>query len=380
MHRKHPMRTGATATTDRPTAPATILGLLAWVLLAIPGLGHAKGPLPEHWISPESDWVVHVDAERLGQAPALRPIFDAIAASALGADLAAIGIDPRMDVTSITMFGTISRGPDSRRETTTMLQGGTSLQSAIQRHIATHQGHALVLRRALQAEGRGILAWTIDSLSVHVALVPMHRNGQTEEPQFAAVLSDNSDQLQTSISLLLREKTNQDHAQSGQDPSAIQQSEPARHRLGTLIVPEGTVVFACAKDLDEAHPSLSSGLLASADSLLAHLGYRTDADATVVFGGLSVRGDHADDGPKMAEDLSKIVEFWAAQTTRLSEQQPAMFEMLALVRACRISHEGSSVQVTMERKLLDNTKIKHEPNDGADRLAKDATKTDRKGR
>lgn len=261
-----------------------------------------------------------------------------------------MGIDARMDVTSITMFGTISRGPDSRRETTTMLLGGANLQHAIQRHIAEHNGHALVLRRALQAEGRGIHAWTIDDLSVHVALVPMNGNPDTEEPRYAAVLSDNSDQLQTCIRLLLHERSRQ--RSDGPNSPPAPQAKPS-HRLGPLKVPEGSVVYARAKDLDDAHPALSSDFLAAADSLVAHLGYRTEGDSTVVFGGLEVSGDRAEDGQMMAQSLHKIVDFWAGHTAKLAEQQPAMLEMLALVRACQISFSGPRVQIAMERTLIE---------------------------
>ena len=329
---------------------AFAVGLFASLLSLFAADASARGPLPEHWVAPDSDWVVHVDAERLGQAPSLRPIFDALAASALGAGLADMGIDARMDVTSITLFGTISRGPDTRRETTTMLVGGGSLQDAIQRHIARHNGHALVLRSALQAEGRGILAWTIDTMSVHVALVPMHAKGHVGEPKFAAVLSDNSDQLQTCIGLLLHEKNGRE-APPEADPAPVR---PAPKRLGPLEVPEGSVFYACARDLDDAQPALSSGFLASADSLVAHFGYRDRAGATVVFGGLTVRGDESEDGLGMSQALHKIVEFWAARTAQLAETRPAMLEMLALVRACRISHDGPTVQIEMERTI-------HEP-------------------
>lgn len=264
-----------------------------------------------------------------------------------------MGIDARMDVTSITMFGTISRGPDTRRETTTMLLGGANLQHAIQRHIAEHNGHALVLRRALQAEGRGILAWTIDDLSVHVALVPMNGDPDAEEPRFAAVLSDNSDQLQTCIGLLLKERSRKQIDEPRHPTEPHEPKAKPTHRLGPLDVPDGSVVYACAKDLDDAHPALSSGFLAAADSLVAHLGYRNEGGSTVVFGGLKVSGDRAEDGQMMAQSLHKIVDFWAGHTAKLAEKQPAMLEMLALVRACQISHSGPRVQIAMERTLIE---------------------------
>ncbi len=304
----------------------------------------SAGPLPEHWVAEGSDWVVHVDAERLAQAEALTPLFDAMTASAWGASLGDMGIDARMDVSGITMFGTITRGPEARGETTTMLQGGAALREAIQKHVEAHDGYTLVLRRALQADGKGISAWTIDSLAVHVALVPMTPlspadSGINASPRLVAVLSDNSDRLQSCIGLLLRDR--QGRAPDAGDGDA-----------STPGCPPGCVIYARAKDLDDAHPRLRSELLASADSMVAHLGYRQVQGTTVVFAGLKVQGNDEADGEKMVSALNVMIDFWIRRTTELAARNPDLMELLPLVQACQVSLEGSMVELTMERAIV----------------------------
>lgn len=322
-----------------------LLGALL-ALLATP-ISHA-GPLPEHWVAKGSDWVIHVDAERLAQADALTPLFDAMTASAWGASLTDMGVDARMDVSGITMFGTITRAPDARGETTTMLQGGAALREAIQKHVEAHNGYTLVLRGALQSDGNRINAWTIDALSVHVALVPMQAGGaNTSQPaKLVAVLSDNSDRLQACIGLLLTEKADNQTKPTPKDSDARVDIDS-----GLECPPPGCVMFAWAKDLDDAHPKLRSELLSSADSLVAHLGYREENDQTVVFASLNVQGNEEANGDKMVSALNSMIEFWASRTSSLAGSNPAMLELLPLVEACRVSRDGTSVRLTMERAI-----------------------------
>lgn len=317
---------------------------VALALLVAPVV--CAGPLPEHWVAKGSDWVIHVDAERLAEAEALNPLFDALTASSWGASLVDMGIDARMDVTGITMFGTMTRAPDARGETTTMLQGGAALREAIQKHIEAHDGYTLVLRRSLQTDGNRIRAWTIDSLSVHVALVPMQAGpGVAGEPtKLVAVLSDNSDRLQASIGLLLADKAGNRIEPTDDESRPDVEGSPA-------CPPPGCVMFAWAKDLDDAHPKLRSELLASADRLVAHLGYREEKDQTVVFANLEVRGNEAANGDKMVSALNRMIEFWASRTTKLAQANPEYLEMLPLVDACQVSREGASVKLTMEKAI-----------------------------
>lgn len=318
---------------------------VALALLVAPVV--CAGPLHEHWVAKGSDWVIHVDAERLAEAEALNPLFDALTASSWGASLVDMGIDARMDVTGITMFGTMTRAPDARGETTTMLQGGAALREAIQKHIEAHDGYTLVLRRSLQTDGNRIRAWTIDSLSVHVALVPMQAGpGVAGEPtKLVAVLSDNSDRLQASIGLLQADK-----AGNRIEPTDDDESRPDVEG-SPACPPPGCVMFAWAKDLDDAHPKLRSELLASADRLVAHLGYREENDQTVVFANLEVRGNEAANGDKMVSALNRMIEFWASRTTKLARANPEYLEMLPLVDACLVSREGSTVKLTMEKAI-----------------------------
>lgn len=315
-------------------------------LLATP-FTHA-GPLPEHWVAKGSDWIIHVDAERLAQAEALTPLFDAMTASAWGASLTDMGVDARMDVSGITMFGTITRAPDARGETTTMLQGGAALREAIQKHVEAHNGYTLVLRSAIQAEGGRIDAWTIDALSVHIALVPMRSGGaNTSQPaKLVAVLSDNSDRLQACIGLVLSEKTDNRPDPPPKDGNARLDIEG-----GPKCPPPGCVMFAWAKDLDDAHPKLRSELLASADSLVAHLGYREENDQTVVFASLDVRGTEEANGDKMVSALNGMIEFWASRASSLAGKNPAMLELLPLVEACQVSRDGAAVQLNMKHAI-----------------------------
>lgn len=320
--------------------------MAALALLVAPVV--CAGPLPEHWVAKGSDWVIHVDAERLAQAEALTPLFDAMTASAWGASLTDMGIDARMDVSGITMFGTITRAPDARGVTTTILQGGAALRQAIQKHVEAHNGYTLMLRRTLQADGKRINAWTIDSLSVHVALVPMGtREASTgQPPKLVAVLSDNSDRLQACVGLLLSEKASDQPEPPSRDGNTKLDIEG-----GPECPPPGCVLFAWAKDLDDAHPKLRSELLASADSLVAHLGYRDESNQTVVFANLDVHGNESANGDRMVSALNSMVEFWTSRTSALAASNPAMLELLPLVEACQVSRDGSSVKLTMERAI-----------------------------
>ena len=298
-------------------------------------------------MAPESDWLVHVDAERLSQAEALRPVFDALAASTWGASLSDMGIDARMDLTGITMFGTITRGPETKGETTTMLQGGAALRDAIQNHVKAHNGYTLVLRRGFKGDAKGVSAWTIDSLSVHVALVPMGVPDVNEgEQKLVAILSDNSNRLQACIAQLQGERRPPDDVEPKPEPG---EGGKACHQFPSQ--PEGSVIFACAKDLDRAHPAPKSELLAAASSMMGHLGYRTQDGQLVVFAGLEIEGGEEADAEQMSESLDRMVEFWTNRTAEIAQRNPAMHEMLPLLRGCQISFTGQKVVLTMEKAL-----------------------------
>ena len=324
------------------------------VACALTTSSHAAGPVPERWIAPESDWVVHIDAERLSEAEALRPVFDALAASTWGASLTDMGIDARMDLTGITMFGTITRGPEDPGETTTILQGGAALRTAIQNHVQAHSGYTLVLRRAFKADGEGISAWTIDSLSVHVALVPMCEPGaEPADQKLIAVLSDNSNRLQSCIGQLMAEKRGKPIPASRDEGTATRENAA---NLGPLAAPQGSVIYVCAKELHEAHPPPKSALLAWADSMRGHLGYRSEGEGLVVFAGMHIQGSQDADMETMVQSLGRMVEFWTNRTAEMSQRQPAMLEMLKLLQACQISCTGQQVSLSMEKSLPESTK------------------------
>jgi len=322
--------------------------LVLALTLALPAVPSVfAGPLPEHWVAKGIDWVIHVDAERLSEAEALNPLFDAMTASSWGASLADMGIDARMDVSGITMFGTMTRAPDARGETTTMLQGGEALREAIQKHVEAHDGYTLVLRSTLRANGSRISAWTIDSLSVHVALVPMQETGTIpgEPSKLVAVLSDNSDRLQASIGLLLADDA--DHRPQPPDGGGSHLGG----EVGPACPRPGCVMFAWAKDLDKSHRKLRSELLASAKRLVAHVGYREEDGQIVVFANLEVHGNEEANGDQMMSALNNMIEFWASRTITLSRTNPEYLEMLPLVDACQVSREGSNIKLAMEKAI-----------------------------
>ncbi len=310
-------------------------GIAALLLAAPPA--HA-GPLPEHWVAKGSDWVVHIDAERLREAEALKPIFDALVTSAWGATLSDMGIDARMDLTDITLFGTITRGPDAKGQTTTMLQGGAALREAIQQHVSDHDGYPLILRAARQADGRGILAWTIDALSVHVALVPV---GSKDSGELVAVLSDHSEKLQSCIGLLL------DTSRSN-NPGRVPAQEGTSQAQES---PQGCVIIVRANDLDRAHPPLQSALLASARSIHGYLGYRQEAERTVVFARMRVDGGESADGEQMVVSLNNMVEFWTHGAQKMATDAPALEALVDLIGSSEVSREGLTVELAMQNAI-----------------------------
>ena len=327
--------------TTRFVALAMVLGVVAGA--------QARGPLEQHWIPPESDWVVHVDAQRLAEAEALKPVFDALASSALGTSLADMGIDARMDLTCVTMFGTLARSPDSRGETTTMLRGGAALREAIMGHVESHDGYTLVLRQAYQADGKGIDAWTIDGLSMHVAIVPMSPLGYSAGDEgLVAILSDNADRLQACIGTLLH-----DRAGDGTMPSELQ-GPLADATLGQICPPLGAVVYGCAKNLNLAQPPLRSEMLAAAQSMVFHFGYREAAQGeVVVFAGLEIHGHDEADLDHVVASLNNMVEFWSRRVAELGAKQPAMLRMLPLIQACQVTREDRTIRLAMERSIVD---------------------------
>ncbi len=332
--------------------------LIAWCVVLTSRLAIA-GPLPQHWVADGSDWLIHVDAERLGEAEALNPLFDALSASSWGASLVDMGIDARMDVSGITMFGTVTRAEDAKGETTTILQGGAALREAIQKHVQTHNGHTLVLRKTYQADKR-ISAWSIDSLAVHMALVPLKVDPASVGPaKLVAVLSDNSDTLQSCIGLVLAE---------------LPETEPP-DEASKQCPPPGSVLFAWAKDLDDAHPKLRSELLASADGLTAHLGYREEDGQIVVFAGVEVQGNEIANADKMVSALNSVVEFCTERASKLAATRPEILEMLPLIEACQISREGSIVKLFMHKAIAEAPESHLDPT----RAQREAAATPRDG-
>lgn len=310
-------------------------GLAAFVLAA--PSAHA-GPLPEHWVAKGSDWVVHVDAERLREAEALKPIFDALVTSAWGATLSDMGVDARMDLTDITMFGTITRGPEAKGQTTTVLQGGAALREAIQQHVSDHDGYPLILRSARRADGRGISAWTIDSLSVHVAIVPV---GPKDAGELVAVLSDHSDKLQSCIGLLM-------DTSRPSTPEPVPAEDGASHNQDC---PPGCVIVVRANDLDRAHPPLKSALLASARSIQGYLGYHQEAEHTVVFARMRVDGGEQADGERMVVSLNNMVEFWTHGAQKMATDAPALAALVDLIGSSQVSRDGLTVELAMQNAI-----------------------------
>lgn len=335
-----------------------VLALLAGIsaLLAVAPRAPA-GPLPEHWVAKGSDWVVHVDAERLREADALKPIFDALVSSAWGSSLSDMGIDARMDLTDITMFGTITRGPEAKGQTTTMLQGGAALREAIQQHVAAHEGYPLLLRPARRTDGRGISAWTIEKLSVHVALVPIDQEAGGAATELVAVLSDHSEQLQACIGLLLEHEASVRPAGPTTDPAASEQDGPP-----------GCVIVVRANDLNAAHPPLRSALLSSAEEMHGYLGYREEPGQTVVFARLRVEGGEAASGDQMVSSLNRMVEFWRHSTRSMAEQAPALGALVDLIASSEVSREGHVVQLAMEEVIAHDADPAAKPEGGGDRL------------
>ncbi|MEQ8844863.1 MAG: hypothetical protein RIB58_08400 [Phycisphaerales bacterium] len=341
------------ANSTRPSLAKARLGtpialVLAWALLAmiVPCRAFAHGPLPERWVPAECDWVVHIDAQRLARAQALRPVFDVLTASTFGASLEDMGIDARMDLTGITVFGTVTRGPEARGETTTLLQGGAALRDAIKSHVQAHGGYTLMLRQPDKSSGHRIDAWTIDSLAVHIAIVPVSASGTEEQPtSLVAVLSDNSHRLQACIASLLTEDGSAEHEatqpQTGDD-------EPQDH-FTHAPTPEGSVISLYARGLNLAHPPLRSELLASAERLVGHLGYREQGDSMVVFADLELQGHEQADLASVVSSLNRMIGYWGKRAAELGRQQPSMLHMLPLVQACDVSHEGRIVRISMEQ-------------------------------
>ena len=328
-------------------ALARLGALITIGLVAVPA--QAGGPLHQSWVPDGSDWVVHVDAKRLSQADTLRPIFDALAASGLGTSLADMGIDPRLDLLTITMFGTITRGPDARGETTTMLVGGPALRSAIHEHVESHNGYTLMLPKAWQARGRDIDAWTLDGLSVHIALVPVEpQSSDSGAPGLVAVLSDNSKRLQACIETLLNEREPAQPSDPAITPATAPGAEPGSILDGCLP-PEGSVIFASVRNLNQSHPPLTSGLLASAESMIAHLGYREDDGELTVFAGMELVGHEAADVDGIVSSLHHMIEYWSDRVAELSRSQPDMLAMLPLIHACNVTKEGQVVRLHLER-------------------------------
>jgi len=330
------------------------------ILAAWPTASLAIGPLPEQCIPPECDWVVHVDTERLAKAHALKPVFDALTASAMGASLAEMGIDATMDVTTITMFGTIARSPDAPGETTTVLQGGPALRAAILQHVERHDGYTLMLRRSSQADGRNIDAWTIDGLSIHIALVPMSAaQGDTGEHDLIAVLSDNAERLRANIDNLLAQPRSSSGPQPGADwssnPGALAVPSPWEHPTSVLHErqpPVGSVIFACARNLNESQPPPSSGLLASARNMVAHFGYRDDEGEITVFAGLELEGHERADMDTVVSSFNHMIDYWSDRIAERSRLQPEMLTMLPIIKACHVTKEDRIVRLRLERKIL----------------------------
>ncbi|MGD1914957.1 MAG: hypothetical protein ACFCBV_02045 [Phycisphaerales bacterium] len=310
---------------------------------------HGSGPMHESWVPDGSDWVVHIDAKRLSQSDTLQPIFDALAASGLGASLADMGIDPRLDLLTITMFGTITRGPNQRGETTTMLVGGPALRSAIYEHVESHNGYTLMLPKAWQAQGRNIDAWTHEGMSVHIALLPFQPAASAPDShELVAVLSDNSQRLQACIETLLVEREPASPARPAASPAPKSDGEPGSI-LDGCRPPEGSVSFAIARNLNQAHPPLTSGGLASAESMVAHLGYREEAGELTVFAGMELLGHEAADVDGIVSSLNHMIEYWGDRIGELSRSQPRMIAMLPLIDACDVSQEGRVVRLHLER-------------------------------
>lgn len=313
-----------------------LAGVSALLILAI---RVSAGPLPEHWVAEGSDWVVHVDAERLREAEALRPAFDALVASAWGSSLSDMGIDARSDLTGITMFGTITRGADAKGQTTTMLRGGAALREAIQKHVDEHEGHPLLIRRSRRSNGGGISAWTIESLSIHVALVPVgqNKNENGDSSAFVAVLSDHSERLQDCIGLLL---------EAGEQAKPSHPEEQAGEGR-----PSGCVIIVRAKDLDHAHPPLRSALLASAEKMEGHLGYRVADGATVVFAKLRVEGNEQAETDRMVSSLNDMIDFWTHKTQTMTEKAPALQAIVDLIDSSKVTREDQVVELAMEGRV-----------------------------
>ena len=312
----------------------------------------ASGPLREAWIPDGSDWVVHVDAQRLSQADNLQPIFDALAASGLGASLSDMGIDPRLDLLTITMFGTITRGPDQQGETTTMLVGGPALRTAIHKHVEKHNGYMLMLPRAWQAQRRDIDAWTLEGMAVHIALVPSAQpRDEQGSRELVAVLADNSERLRACVKMLMHEpdgsleppmETVQNPTQAGKPGSILDGCSP----------PEGSVIFASVRNLNESHPPLTSGLLASAESMVAHLGYRGKGKAQTVFAGMDLLGHEAADVDGVVSSLNHMIDYWSDRVAELSRSQPSMLAMLPLIEACDVSKNGRLVKLQLGQSAI----------------------------
>lgn len=250
-----------------------------------------------------------------------------------------MGIDARSDLTGITMFGTITRGTDAKGQTTTMLRGGAALREAIQQHVAKHKGHPLLLRESRRSNGGGISAWTIESLSVHVALVPVaDRTDDKGDPSaFVAVLSDHSERLQDCIGLLLK---------AGEQAK----SSPSEDQSGQAR-PPGCVIIVRAKDLDRAHPPLRSALLASAQKMEGHLGYRVEDGATVVFANLRVEGNEQAETDRMVSSLNDMIDFWTHQTQTMTQNAPALQAIVDLIDSSKVTRDGQAVELAMQGRV-----------------------------
>lgn len=316
-------------------------------------------PLRPQWVTPGSDWVLHVDVERATASSELRPVFDLIASSAWGASLADMGIDATMDVRSLTIFGTLARDTGDRH-TTTLLVGGDTLRDAITGYVDAHSGYPVTLDPS-EDDGDDARtspgAWAVDALDVHVGLVPLAQD--SEGPTHVALLTDRLDTLQAALDAVLSPATPVLEPQ----PLHADRDATAEHETGEPLMgmntphllpldpPEGAVVYARATGLWDAQPPPSSDLLGLSREATAFLGYRAARSDTVFEAGLRIVAGSESEGARVMESLNRAVDFAATRTADLADGDASMLRLLTLVKSCRITRQGRTVELELERRL-----------------------------
>lgn len=291
------------------------LGTLVFAVTAMtPGTATA-GPLKKDRVAAEARWLIHVDVEALLDSTAGGFLLEH--AEQFNIDLddfddmkRELGVDPRTDLKSITLYGT---GDAPGEDAIIVAVTNDRIDQAIEKLLDNDD--VPIRRRALNGKPVYLIGGKGDRHYVSIQPLGAHRR--------IVVISDDKESFRNALDVI-----------AGDAPSVSM----GRSNIPADDPQEGSLLFLSVGDIDAfGDDNPASQILRMSDGFTADIGE--------VDGVLKGRASLTAESPEIADNISSVLQGLVALGRLMATQQPEFAPLLEIVDSLSIRSKGSRISI-----------------------------------